>query len=91
MRNKTRNVIRRAEEQFTVRELTDISRFLWMCEKNLAARGLRNHNDAKTCTGLLSAALSRERGRIIAAHDEDGQIVAAIFCAWDNVTEFYMM
>src|SRR4051794_14802006 len=42
MRNKTRNVIRRAEEQLSIREMTDPAEFLKLFEKNVALRGGQN-------------------------------------------------
>lgn len=91
MRNKTRNVIRRAEEQFTVSELSDPNEFIQLHEKNLASDGARDTVDRGACKRVLTAALHRERGRIMAARNLNNGIVAANFCAWDGKTSFYIL
>ncbi len=91
MRNKTRNVIRRAEERFLVSELADpfeLSRFY---ERNLEARGLRSCLKGAFYRNILSATLERGRGRVLAARDEKGRIVAANFCAWDFGSSYYLL
>jgi hypothetical protein len=35
--------------------------------------------------------LARDSGRIYAARQSDGTIVAAVFCAWDTSTAYYLM
>jgi hypothetical protein len=91
MRNKTRNVIRRAEEQLTVAECTDVPRFLRMYDENLSEKGLHNDIESSSCRRLLSAALERNQGRIVAAFDNSSEMVAANFCAWDETSSFYIM
>jgi len=91
MRDKTRNVVRRADERLSIRELTDPLEFAHLYERNLALRGLDNGIDSAVCRKIVSASLERQRGRILAAHDKDNQIVAANFCVWDEVSSFYLL
>ena len=91
MRNKTRNVIRRAEERFSVTELGDPVEFLRFFERNLKLEGQINGLDWTLCRKILSASLDRRRGRILAARDKKNQIVAANFCVWDEISSFYLM
>lgn len=91
MRNKTRNVIRRAEEEFTVEELTDAAEFSSLYDKNLNSKGARNEIDPALSTRVAAAALERQQGRIIVARDKTGAVHAANFCAWDATTSFYIM
>ena len=91
MRDKTRNVIRRAEERFSVGELNDPFEFMRLFEHNLELKGLQNGLDGTSCRKLLSLSLERHRGRILAARDEDGQVVAANFCVWDELSCFYLL
>jgi hypothetical protein len=91
MRNKTRNVIRRAEERFSVTELGDPFEFLHFFERNLKLEGQINGLDWTLCRKILSASLYRRRGRILAARDNRNQIVAANFCVWDEISSFYLM
>lgn len=91
MRNKTRNVIRKAEEQFSVTELTDPVEFLQHFERNLELKRLENGIDGMLCRKIVSASLERHRGRILAARDKDKQVVAANFCVWDETSSFYLL
>ena len=91
MRNKTRNVIRRAEEQVSIKQITDPSEFIWIYKKNLAERGLRNELDFTLCRQVIAACLDRERGKILGAYQSSGNIVAANFCVWDQTSAFYLL
>jgi hypothetical protein len=90
MRDKTRNVIRRASEELGVDELKDVEEFIRIYQSHLASRRVRNTLDFSTAKRVLTAALERNRGRILAARDANGEIVAANFCAWDNDASYYI-
>lgn len=91
MRNKTRNVIRRAGERFSVTELSDPFEFLRFFERNLGLEGQVKELDWTLCRKILCASLDRRRGRILAARDKQNQMVAANFCVWDEISSFYLM
>jgi hypothetical protein len=91
MRNKTRNVIRKAEEQFAVTELTDAFEFMRLYERNIEGKGGKSEIDATICRNIISASLERKRGRILALRNKENQVVAANFCAWDEVSSYYLM
>jgi Acetyltransferase (GNAT) domain len=90
MRDKTRNVIRRANEDLKVDELRDVEEFIRTYQSHLASRQVRNTLDFATARRVLTAALERDRGRILAARDANNEIVAANFCAWDNDAAYYI-
>ncbi|HZQ53545.1 MAG TPA: GNAT family N-acetyltransferase [Bryobacteraceae bacterium] len=91
LRDKTRNVIRRAEKELTVDELSDPKEFVSLYSRNLASRGVENRLGERPATRVLSAALERKRGRILVARDPHRNIQAANFCAWDANTSYYML
>jgi hypothetical protein len=91
MRNKTRNVIRRAEERFSVTELSDPFEFLHFFERNVKLERQINELDWTLCRKILCASLDRRHGRILAARDKKNHIVAANFCVWDEISSFYLM
>jgi hypothetical protein len=91
MRDKTRNVIRRAEEALTVRDIRDPSLFIEFYEENLRRRALTTNYDLRICGNLMAACLQRGCGRLLVAVDVAGQMQAAIFTAWDHVAEYYLM
>lgn len=90
MRDKTRNVIRRAEEQFETVEIPDANAFIRLYENNLSSKSVRNKLDLSACKRLIEAALQHDQGRVIAARNRTGEIVAANFCAWDHKTSYYI-
>lgn len=91
MRDKTRNVIRRAEEKLTVTDRIDADTFLDHYEANLAEKGEANERPRPICRALIEESVRRNAGRILAARDEDGQIHAAIFTVWNGEQEHYLM
>ena len=90
MRDKTRNVIRRAEEQFRIEEINDAEKFVSLYENHLSSRGVRNTLDLAAAKRLVHASLERQRGRVLAARNQQGEVVAANFCAWDSTAAYYV-
>jgi hypothetical protein len=88
MRDKTRNVIRRAQEKYDVLQLDDAQAFV-----ELYARNLREESylDLSVCRHIIESCMSRNRGRILGAKNRSGDLVAANFCAWDANSSYYLM
>jgi hypothetical protein len=90
LRDKTRNVIRRAQEQLAVCELEDAEEFIRVYGSHLSSRQIQNTLDLAAAGRVARASLERKRGRILAAKNEKNEIVAANFCAWDDSASFYV-
>jgi hypothetical protein len=92
LRNKTRNVIRKAEDQFSVCELSDPAEFCRLYLHNLRSRKVHNRIDATLCQKIIYASIERQRGRLLALRDKrNNQLAAANFCAWDDNSCFYLL
>jgi hypothetical protein len=91
MRDKTRNVIRRASEQLNVVEERDPERFIAFYRANLDRLSLRSFYDFRIVRAIVEECLRRNAGRIIAAVDKTGACKAAIFSVWDRQYEYYLM
>jgi hypothetical protein len=91
MRDKTRNVIRRAQEQMEVFELDDPGEFISSYNRNLQNRGRRNRYDDRTIERLCLEAMRRGQGRIIAVRDQNRDINAAVLCVWDCRVAYYLL
>ncbi len=91
MRDKTRNVIRRAREQLVVSELTDVEAFASIYVRNLEAMGKRSHYSQPLLVRACQAAITHGQGRILAATNAAGVVVAAIFYVWDNDAAYYLL
>ena len=90
MRDKARNVIRRAEEQHGVSDL-DASAFGAVYNDNMARGGGASRYSPALLERVCQAAVSRGQGRIIAAENAAGQIAAAIFYVWDAEAAYYLL
>lgn len=88
MRNKTRNVIRRAEEQLDARSL-DPAAFLREYQANLGSGVSSAHVAAVRL--LTEAALERGQGQALAAMTSDGQPQAAVLFVWDATDYYYFL
>jgi hypothetical protein len=88
MRDKTRNVIRRAQEQYDVAPLDDPEAFIEFYGRNLQQK---SYLDLSVCAQIIRSCISRERGRVLAARNRKGELVAANFCAWDAKSAYYLM
>ena len=91
MRDKTRNMVRKADRVFTCVTEDDPERYTRFYTDNLAGEGRRNLLDERTCQALIAASLARGCGRIYCARQPDGTPAAAIFCAWDQSAFYYLM
>ena len=89
MRDKTRNVIRRAQEQLIVSETRDIRVFVKFYEENLRVLGVSSRYNQKIFGLLIDGCLKRDVGRILIASKPGGEIVAGVFTVWDKHREYY--
>jgi len=88
MRDKTRNVIRRAQEQYEVVPLEDSQAFIEFYARNLHGK---SYLDLSVCANIIQSCLARKRGRILAARSRNGDLLAANFCVWDSRSAYYLM
>lgn len=91
LRDKARNVIRRASERYSVSAGHDPAAFMHYYNGNIETEGKTNYLNTLICEKLIRACLERDRGRIYEARDQSGNLMGAIFCAWDNWSSYYLM
>ncbi len=91
MRDKTRNVIRKAQKQYEVQDLHDPDEFVAFYRSNLQSAGRTQWEQAGMMPELLAAALDRRAGAVYGIRDEPGGLVAAIFCARDAKSSYYSL
>ena len=91
MRDKTRNVIRRAEERLSITEVEDVEHFVRLYYKNIQDRTRVNYYKRDLFTTLVQESLGRNAGRVLMAFDKSGSAQAAIFTVWDRRTEYYLL
>ena len=91
MRDKTRNVIRRAQEQLEVDAIEDIPAFLAFYRSNLDDREQRSYYALGCMDAVCREAVARGRGQILGARDRDGRLLAAIVVLRDERVAYYFM
>jgi hypothetical protein len=91
MRDKTRNVIRRAQEQCRVETVADPHEFVRVYERNLRGLGRCSYFDASQAVPLYEAAAARGQARIVGARSRAGDLVAAVFYVWDRRRMWYFL
>lgn len=92
MRDKTRNVIRRAAENFDVFESADPEAFFHLSASHLEQKSMQANIDFQTSLEIAKQAVGRGRGHIWVAREcATGKPKAAIFCVFDNSTYYYLM
>ncbi|SMG44096.1 GNAT family N-acetyltransferase [Paraburkholderia susongensis] len=91
MRPNTRNVIRRASEQLTVKEILSADEFVRFYDANLAARQQRNMYGSSLMRTLLGEVMERRAGKLLGCYDKDGTLQAAITVVSDNTALYYFL
>jgi len=89
MRDKTRNVIRRAQDRLTLAEIDDPQDFMAYYRANLPMG--RSYFDLALIPKLVKACRRQGCGKVIAATDAEGVRHAAIFLIWDSETCYYFL
>lgn len=91
MRDKTRNIICRAEERHELADCLSPAAFAAYYTANVENSGHGSYYLEADIARVTEAALARNRGRIIAARTPEGRIAGAIFCVWDQSTCYYLL
>jgi hypothetical protein len=89
MRDKTRNVIRRAQERWEVVALDDPFAFAAAYNANLRRRGLANYY--ARIPAVCAAAIENGQGRILAVKGPQGAVLGAIVMVWDQRVAYYLL
>lgn len=89
LRDKTKNIIRRARERLMVCEVYDVSRFAVFYEANLD--GAKSYFDLSLLDPAFAAASARKQCRILAAVDVNGVSHAKVFFIWDDEYVHYFL
>lgn len=89
MRDKTRNIIRRAQDVLSVVEVDDPERFTRVYVDNLD--GDKSYFDPALIARIYHAAHARGRARIVAAVDRRGTVHAQTFFIWDDHSYYYFL
>ena len=89
LRDKTKNVIRRAREHLTVREISDACGFARFYEANLDSE--ESYFDLSLLPAAFAAARARQQCKIVAAVDAEGAVHAKVFFIWDDKYIHYFL
>lgn len=87
LRDKTRNVVRRAGEHLAVEDVDDVDRFARFYRDNLD--GDEPYFDLAASCAAIRAARDHGRAKIVAATDRDGVTHAMVVFLWDDDQVYY--
>jgi hypothetical protein len=88
---KTRQHIRRAEKEYSVRSVDDAGTFIDFYLKNLEAGGRKNRVDFEHFPALFSESQGHEGGVILGAFDHAGAPVAMTYLVWGHGIMYYLL
>ena len=88
LRNKTRNLIRRASDALDLRPLT-VEEFSREYGANL--HGAVDAAHLASVRRIATSAIEREQGRALGAVDGDGRVHAAVVFVWDRADYYYYL
>ena len=89
LRDKTKNIIRRARESLTIKETRDVSQFAKFYADNL--EGAESYFDLSLLGPAFAAANARQQCKIVAAVDQAGVTHAQVFFVWDDKYVHYFL
>jgi hypothetical protein len=87
LRDKTRNVIRRAREQLAIQCIKDVSQFTRFYKENLEDDA--SYFSLAASATAIAAACDHKQGKIIAATSADGVAHAMVVFLWDGHRVYY--
>jgi len=88
---KTRQHIRRAEREYSVRSVGDPRFFIDFYLKNLHASGRKNRIEFEHFSALFAESRARESGLILGAFDHADAPVAMTYLVWGHGTMYYLL
>jgi lipid II:glycine glycyltransferase (peptidoglycan interpeptide bridge formation enzyme) len=88
---KTRQHIRRAEKEYSVRTVDDPKIFIDFYLANIKAWGRANRIDFTHFPALFAASRAHESGVILGAFDQTGSPVAMTYLVWGHRTMYYLL
>jgi hypothetical protein len=91
LRDKTRNVIRRARERYTIKHDLEAKQFVQFYNDNLRRRGEVNTEDFDLFPTLFEACTRYACGLLMGAFDASGRPVAMAFMVWDEEAMYYLL
>ena len=91
LRDKHRNVIRKARSHFKIEELHDSTEFTRLYQDNLDKKGKVSWAPADIMENLLAAAEDHGAGVMLGLWDAAGELAAAIFCPRDSHASYYTL
>jgi hypothetical protein len=89
MRDKTRNIVRRAQDCLTIAEIEDAESFRNFYTANLEAA--KSYIDLSLVPRIFAAAKAHNQARILSATDAKGDIHAQAMFVWDDHAYYYFL
>lgn len=88
---KTRQHIRRAEKEYSVRSVDDSKSFVDFYLKNVEAQGLKSRIDFEHFPALFAESRAHQSGLILGAFDPGDAPVSMTYLVWGHGTMYYLL
>lgn len=88
MRDKTRNIVRRAQDCLSIADNEDVESFARFYAANLEEK---SYVDMRLVSAVYEAARAHNQARILAATDAKGEIHAQTMFVWDDHSYYYYL
>jgi hypothetical protein len=88
---KTRQHLRRAEKEYSVRSVDDPRFFIDFYLKNVHTRGRKNRIEFEHFPALFAESRARESGVILGAFDHTGTPAAMTYLVWGHGAMYYLL
>ncbi|MGH6981743.1 MAG: hypothetical protein ACREFC_11100, partial [Stellaceae bacterium] len=88
MRDKTRNIVRRAQDCLTIADNDDTDAFTRFYTENLEEK---SYIDMRLVAAIYNAAHARGQARILTAADAKGDVNAQAMFVWDDRSYYYYL
>lgn len=91
MSKKKRSQIRRAQNVLHLSKIDNANEFASFYVSNLRDRQIKNTYDMEKIKRAIRESAQNQRGAVFGASNSSGVLNAAIFCAWDKTSAYYLM
>jgi hypothetical protein len=91
MHRDTPSAIRASREKPSITHGKDPEEFMSFYDRNIEGKGEQNFLDLGIVGNLVGAGIERDRRCLYEARDRTGKVVASLFCAWDQVSMYYLL
>jgi len=90
-RSTTRNEIKKASPFIEIRQETDLQHFMPLYTQHAQAKKIFDPAAATAFQAVFAVCTARAQGQLLCAYDQQENLLAGIFCVWDQKTTYLLV